>query len=100
MIILGGLVHLPKQVILAFSLLIIFGHNLLDNVHFENNVLWSILHEFQRFEFAGHRIVFAYSLLPWIAVMSLGDYMGSFYDTSFDALKRKKLLKGLGLVSG
>ncbi|MES2763045.1 MAG: heparan-alpha-glucosaminide N-acetyltransferase domain-containing protein [Bacteroidota bacterium] len=96
MIILAGLIHLPKQAILVFSLLIIFGHNLLDNIHFENNVLWSTLHEFQRFEFAGHRIVFAYALLPWIAVMSLGYYVGSFYDTSFDAQKRKKILNGLG----
>lgn len=100
MIVLAGLIHLPKKVILAFSLVIIFGHNVLDNIHFDGSYLWAILHEPQRFEFAeGHTIVFAYSLLPWIAVMSLGYCFGSLYDSSFDAQKRKQLLNGFGLGS-
>ncbi|MFN3754847.1 DUF1624 domain-containing protein [Flavobacterium sp.] len=99
MIVLAGLIHLPKTVILGFSLVIIFGHNLLDNIHFESNVLWAMLHERQKFEFAGHTIVFAYSLLPWIAVMSLGYCFGSLYDSSFEAKKRIRILNGLGIGS-
>ncbi len=98
MIVLAELIHLPKRLILAFSLVIIFGHNLLDNIHFEGNVLWAMLHERQKFEYAeGHTINFAYSLLPWIAVMSLGYCFGSLYDSSFDADKRKKILDCLGI---
>jgi uncharacterized membrane protein len=100
MIVLAGLIHLPKKVVLAFSLVIIFGHNLLDNIHFEGNFLWAMLHEVQRFEFIeGHTVVFAYSLLPWIAVMSLGYCFGSLYDATYDIQKRKRILNGLGLGS-
>ena len=71
MIVLAGLIYLPKKIILAISIVIIFGHNLLDNIHFEGSSLWSILHEYKQFEFIeGHKVLFAYSLLPWIAVMS------------------------------
>ncbi|MEO5775704.1 MAG: heparan-alpha-glucosaminide N-acetyltransferase domain-containing protein [Flavobacterium sp.] len=100
MIVLAGLIHLPKKLILAFSLVIIFGHNLLDNIHFDGNFLWAMLHERQKFEFAeGHTVVFAYSLLPWIAVMSLGYCFGSLYDSSFDVQKRKRILNSLGIGS-
>lgn len=100
MIVLAGLIHLPKKLILVFSLVIIFGHNLLDNIHFDGSYLWSILHERQKFEYAeGYTVVFAYSLLPWIAVMSLGYCFGSLYDSTFDVQKRKRLLNVLGIGS-
>ena len=100
MIVLAGLIRLPKRMIMLFSIVIIFGHNLLDNIHFEGSYLWAMLHERQKFEFAeGYIVNFAYSLLPWIAVMSLGYFFGSFYDNSFDAHKRKRILNGLGLGS-
>jgi uncharacterized membrane protein len=100
MIVLAGLIHLPKKMILALSLVIIFGHNLLDNIHFDGSYLWSMLHERQKFEFVkGHTVVFAYALLPWIAVMSLGYCFGSLYDSSFDTQKRKRILNSLGLGS-
>jgi uncharacterized membrane protein len=100
MIVLAGLIYLPKKVILAFSIVIIFGHNLLDNIHFNGSYLWAILHERQKFEFTeGHIVIFAYSLLPWIAVMTLGYCFGSIYDSSFDVKKRKRILNNLGIGS-
>ena len=100
MIVLAGLIYLPKKIILAISIVIIFGHNLLDNIHFEGSSLWSILHEYKQFEFIeGHKVLFAYSLLPWIAVMSLGYCFGSLYDSSFEVKKRKRILNNLGIGS-
>lgn len=100
MIVLAGLIHFPKKLILAFSLVIIFGHNLLDNIHFKGNVLWAMLHERKKFEWAdGYYVNLAYSLIPWIAVMSLGYCFGSLYDSSFDAVRRKKILNSLGIGS-
>ena len=100
MIVLAGLIHLPKSIILAFSCIIIFGHNLLDNIHFAGNIFWSILHERNRFTWTeGHSFITAYSLLPWVAVMSLGYCLGPLYDSSYGAGRRKDLLNNLGLSS-
>ena len=98
MIVLAALVHLPTPLILLFSCITIFGHNLLDTVHFKDNILWAILHERNRFEWAkGHYFIAAYSLIPWVAVMSLGYCFGSLYNSSFDAAKRRKILNTLGI---
>jgi uncharacterized membrane protein len=100
MIVLAGLIHLPKRLILIFSLVIIFGHNLLDNIHFDGNILWAILHEPKLFEWwDGHYFRTAYPLLPWIAVMSLGYCFGPLYTSWFDAEKRKKIWNSLGIGS-
>lgn len=100
MIVLAGLIYLPKKVILLFSIVIIFAHNLLDNSHFDGSYLWSMLHKPKKFEFIeGHSVVFGYSLLPWIAVMSLGYCFGSIYEITFDVKKRKQILNGFGMGS-
>jgi len=100
MIVLAGLIHLPRRVILVFSCIIIFAHNLLDDIHFNGNILWAILHEPKLFEWReGHYFRTAYSLLPWIAVMSLGYCFGALYEPSFDPGKRKKIWNGLGIGS-
>ncbi len=97
MIVLAALIHLPKKIILAFSCILIFGHNLLDTIHFPGNFFWSMLHERNRFEWIpGHFVGTAYPLIPWIAVMSLGYCFGSLFDSTFDPVKRKKILNGLG----
>jgi uncharacterized membrane protein len=49
MIVLAALIHLPKTAILVLSLVVIFGHNLLDGVHVAGNNLagfgWAFLHD-------------------------------------------------------
>jgi uncharacterized membrane protein len=98
MIFLAALIHLPKKGILLFSCLLIFGHNLLDNVHFNYSVWWSIIHQ-QSFStlWGDHQLFLGYPIVPWIAVMSLGYYFGNFYDASFSAEKRKKLFNRIGI---
>ena len=98
MIVLAGLIHLPRKFILAFSLLLILAHNLLDTVHYDGNVLWAILHEFKFFKLTdGVEFIVAYPIIPWIAVMSLGYYFGAFYDTNYDSIRRKKLFNLIGI---
>jgi uncharacterized membrane protein len=97
MIVLAALVHLPIGAIAAYSLLIIFGHNLLDGVDPQRfgswAPLWSLLHVSQSIP---HAFV-AYPLVPWIAVMSLGYCIGSLFDLERE--RRKQWCVYLGAAS-
>lgn len=100
MIFLAGLIYLPKKIILIFSCVLIFGHNLLDNIHFDNSILWTFLHERKPFlTTSDHIYRVGYPIIPWIAVMSLGYCIGSFYDKAYDSLKRKKLFNNIGITA-
>jgi uncharacterized membrane protein len=100
MIFLAGLIHLPKKAILIFSCVLIFGHNLLDNIHFDNSILWTLLHERKPVLItANHEFRSGYPIIPWIAVMSLGYYFGLFYEKTFDPLKRRKLFNIIGITA-
>ena len=100
MIFLAGLIHLSKKAILIFSCVLIFGHNLLDNIHFDNSILWAFLHERKAFlTTPDHVYRVGYSIIPWVAVMSLGYCIGSYYDKTFDPLKRKKLFNIIGIIA-
>ena len=101
MIVLSVLIHLPKKLILLIGLLIIAGHNLLDNLHVPGTGLkafiWAELHEPRRFLLDGHIIVTGYPVLPWIGVMAIGYCFGNFYKKDFDRRKRKKILTIIGI---
>ena len=100
MIVLAGLIHLPRKFILLFSVILIFGHDLLDHIHYPGNILWSVLHEFTIVKFSDSlQLYIGYPLIPWIAVMSLGYYFGSLYDPSVDPLKRKKIFSIIGITA-
>ncbi|WP_338409822.1 heparan-alpha-glucosaminide N-acetyltransferase domain-containing protein [uncultured Flavobacterium sp.] len=100
MLLLAAVVHMPRKFILLFSLILIFGHNLLDTVHFEGSVFWGILHEFTFFKLSnGGRFFIAYPIIPWVAVMSLGYYFGEFYNKKFAPETRKKLFNIIGVLS-
>lgn len=100
MIILAGLVHFPKKILLIFSVVVISGHNLLDNLHFENSIFWTFLHERKTFlTTPDHTFRVGYSIIPWFAVMSLGYCMGSIYDQTFEPAKRKKLFNIIGVAA-
>ena len=45
MIVLSLLVYLPRNFILIFSLVLIFGHNALDGIHTKGNILWDFIHQ-------------------------------------------------------
>lgn len=100
MIFLAAFIYLPVSWILAIGLAMIFGHNLLDNVHVPGNglasVAWSLLHEQQIFPYYNHVLFIGYPLIPWIGVMALGYCLGRVYTEIFDVSKRKKILIQLG----
>lgn len=100
MVILGVLVYLPPKLILAIGLLILVGHNLLDNIHATGNTfsdfIWALLHERKRFFFEGHKIGTGYPIIPWLGIMLLGYSAGQLYKNGMDALVRRKYLLIIG----
>ncbi|WP_293892712.1 heparan-alpha-glucosaminide N-acetyltransferase domain-containing protein [Flavobacterium sp.] len=97
MIALSALIHLPRKAIFWFSIILIAGHNLLDSIHFQGNLLWNIFHEPGGAPIDKEHFFFvAYPLIPWIAVMSLGYYFGGFYNADFGQEKRRKLFNTIG----
>lgn len=100
MIVLAGLIHLPVKLILAFSILLIAGHNLLDGIHVAGNTLpafgWALLHDQQPFLWHKEIILVGYPLIPLIAIMPLGYCVGQLYAFGYDAAKRRKILLATG----
>lgn len=100
MMVLAALIHLPKKIILAFCIILIAGHNLLDTIHVPGNTLkgfgWAILHEQQFFNWQGKIWLVGYPLIPWIGVMPLGYLLGRWYASDYDAVRRRRNLRILG----
>ena len=100
MIILAAFIHLPKKIILVICIVIIAGHNLLDNVHVAGNSLpafgWSLIHDQQFFTWHQEIFLVGYPIVPLMAIMPLGYCLGSWYAADYDARKRQRNLLLLG----
>jgi len=104
MIFLAALIHLPFKLILLLSLLIVFGHNMLDHIIVEGksftSILWYIFHQSKFLPLPNqHILAFYYPVLPWIAVMALGYCFGFLYRKDYEQTKRKRYLLVLGISS-
>ena len=101
MIVLAAIIHLPFKIIFALGFMLVVGHNLLDNIHF-NSVLWSALHEPKIFPLdEQHKVRFAYPVLPWIGIMLLGYCFGKLYTKEFSIKRRRQWLfiTGTGAIA-
>lgn len=103
MIVLAAIHRLPRPALWAIAIALVFGHNLLSNVHFRPDepgfVLWSILHDRGFLVADGPlRIRLSYPLLPWIGVITFGWLAGSLFARSVEPARRRRtfLLAGLG----
>ncbi|MFN0157899.1 MAG: DUF1624 domain-containing protein [Bacteroidota bacterium] len=102
MIILAGLIWLPRIVVASIALAMILGHNLLDGVRPEEfgslAPLWGLLHQ-QYFipmsETFGLFVI--YPLIPWIGVMAAGYVVGMYFKQP--AEERKRALMTLGAIA-
>ncbi len=105
MIALSALIFLPWNALLAFSLIMIVGHDTLDGLKPEQfgalAWLWQILHVgFTMIQpTKSHTFIVIYPLIPWIGVMSAGYCFGRVMD--LDAAHRQRMLwrLGLGLIA-
>ncbi|HET9432040.1 MAG TPA: heparan-alpha-glucosaminide N-acetyltransferase domain-containing protein, partial [Chitinophagaceae bacterium] len=101
MIVLAAVIHLQFKLGLVLGLVLVFGHNLLDNIHFDGS-LWSVLHEPKIFQIdETHYLRITYPLLPWIGIMILGYCFGRLYTRDFTTERRKRwlLIMGTGAIA-
>jgi uncharacterized membrane protein len=101
MIVLAGLVWLPRVAVLAIGVAIIAGHNLLDPINAGElgslQLLWTFLHDGGPI-FVGQQPIglIAYPLLPWIGIIAFGYGMGAVF--ADDPQKRNRTIVTLGLA--
>ena len=93
MIVLAALVHLPRWLVAALSVVVIAGHNLLDRL--PPSPVWQVLH-IPGFVIPGKLFV-GYPLIPWVAVMSLGWALADIY--RWDAARRRSFLLRTGALA-
>ncbi|HEU4878546.1 MAG TPA: heparan-alpha-glucosaminide N-acetyltransferase domain-containing protein, partial [Gemmatimonadaceae bacterium] len=101
MVVLSGLVFLPRWAIAIIAIGMIAGHNLLDGITPASlgslGPLWNFLHV-PGFVFG--KALIAYPLIPWCGVMALGYVLGAVF--RWEAAARRGLLvqAGIAMVIG
>ncbi len=92
MVVLAGLIHLPRPAIAAFGLTLVLGHNLLDGIPPAAfgawAPLWHVLHVPGQLEVVP--VFLLYPLIPWVGVMALG-YVAGEYVFSRDPVPARRL---------
>ena len=102
MVVLSGLVYLPRWAIAALGLALIGGHNLLDGVHAADlggaGWTWTILHERGVLQLGpATRVYVLYPLVPWIGVMAAGYALGPVFQ--LERAVRRRWLLALGFLT-
>lgn len=97
MILLAGLIHLPRRMIFLFGFVLVLGHNLFDGTHFGGYPFWAFLHDGAVYQIGStHKVEILYPIIPWAGVMALGYCFGSLYTSTADKAFRKRLLHFTG----
>ncbi|NJO02367.1 MAG: DUF1624 domain-containing protein [Bacteroidia bacterium] len=102
MLLMSRIIYLPLSWIRLLGLVIVFGHNLLDPIHFEATGLrwlWAFLHQADFLMWGEHAFMTRYPLIPWLGLMMLGYSLGSLYTAEVDANYRRRTLLRLGLAA-
>ena len=101
LMLLAGLVFLPRWAIAAFALALIGGHNLLDGIRAagfgDAGGLWVFLHDPGMLQPApGVQMLALYSLIPWVGVMAVGYAFGPVM--LLDAGQRRRAILRTGVA--
>lgn len=99
MVVLAGLIYLPRWAVATFELTMIFGHNLLDGIEVSGSWswLWAVAHAPAMLHpTAGMQLFAAYPLIPRIGVMTAGYALAPVFLQPEAGLSRE-LVVGVGI---
>jgi len=104
MVFLAFMVQLPYNAIMIIGFLIVFLHNLTDNVHYTPGSiigdLWMVLHVVGEIHISQNIGIFIfYPILPYLGLICLGYVFGKLFNPGVDSQKRRKALLWIGLSS-
>jgi len=101
MIVMAGLIHLPRRAVLILAVGTIALHNSLDGIKPAQfgavSWVWNVLHVQAFLRWGNMQVLVLYPLIPWIAVMAAGYCLGPVYQ--WPPERRRKFLLRLGAVS-
>jgi len=105
MVVLAGLVHLPKGVIAPIAAGMILLHNIFDGIDPSSLSIfewaWRSLHVRGPIVYSpGHLFIIVYPLIPWIGVMAAGYLFGSVMQLEEKARRATLYRIGFGLIGG
>jgi uncharacterized membrane protein len=100
MVVLAGLIHLPRSAVIAFGAALVLGHNLADGLAPERfgalAPLWRVLHVPGPLEVVP--VFLLYPLVPWVGVMALGYAAGAYVFAPDERTGRRLALAGVVLT--
>lgn len=98
MVLLAGLIWLPRQAVAVGALTMIGLHNAFDGVAAARfgawNWIWNLLHAPTLIPVGHTRILISYPLIPWVAVMAAGYCFAPVFEWPVD--RRRRFLVRLG----
>jgi uncharacterized membrane protein len=105
MVVLAGLIHLPRWAVVSIAVVMIAGHNLLDPIRAEHfggfGWIWHFLHQQGMLQFGGGTHVFVlYPLIPWIGVMAAGYALGPLFTGDRGVRLRWLTMSGAAVTVG
>jgi uncharacterized membrane protein len=98
MILLAGLIWLPRWAQIFLSLAMIAGHDALPSVGqvSTDNMLFAFVHN-SPFFISNPQILVAYTIVPWVGVMLLGYVIGPWF--TYELRRRDNQLLGSGILA-
>lgn len=100
MMVLAGLIRLPRPMLAIVAVVLIGGHNLLDpyDARFADSIWYAILHV--RRQFPELHFAVQYPVLPWIGVMTSGYALGPLFERPSMVRDRALIALGAACVTG
>jgi uncharacterized membrane protein len=97
MVCLSALQFLPYRILLVLGILIILGHNLLDNIVIQKplgaSIAWSMLHQTGAYPINDNiTLAIPYPFLSWLGLIIIGYCFGKLFLPVVDPGYRKKIL--------